>query len=158
MKSVFVTILFIMTTALFGGNFDLKTLEGNTIHIRNLDGNFIFTDKKYAKRPVLLFFFGTRCPYCERDIPRVAKLAADKKIAVVGIQAQFPVNDEILEEFAHQEDIDFAVLSSKDGDRLVRYLQKRKMWLGGVPYYILIDKYGNLEPTDLETVLERLNF
>jgi hypothetical protein len=33
---------------------------------------------------------------------------------------------------------------------------KRGMWAGGVPYYIWIDKYGNLEPIDLDTLLEKI--
>ena len=158
MKSVLVIILFLFSINLHAKDFSLHTIDGHTIHIEKLEGNLIFKDKTYAKKPVLFFFFGTRCPFCEREIPQVAKLYNQKKLQVIGVQAQLSVTDERLEEFAHEEDMDFEILTAKDANKLVHYLQKRKLWIGGVPYYVLVDKYGNLEPTDLDTILESIDF
>jgi len=138
------------------GAFDLKTLDGKTVHITDYDGNFVFTDPGYANKPVLFFFFGTRCPYCAREIPQVISLVKQHKIKTIGIQAQFPVSDASLRRFVKRKGINFQVLNAKDGNKLVKYLIRRRMWVGGVPYYVWVDKYGNLEPTDLNGVLEKI--
>ena len=156
MKVIFVTIILFAST-LFGGTFNLKTLNNKTVHITDFEGNLVFTDPQYAKQPVLFFFFGTRCPFCAREIPQVIKLVKEGKLNAIGIQAQFPVDDEVLKKFVQQEGFNFDVIASKDGNKLVKYLMKRRMWVGGVPYYVLVDKYGNLEPTDLEAILEKVN-
>ncbi len=156
MKVIFVTIILFAST-LFGGTFNLKTLNNKTVHITDFEGNLVFTDPQYAKQPVLFFFFGTRCPFCAREIPQVIKLVKKGKLNAIGIQAQFPVDDEVLKKFVQQEGFNFDVIASKDGNKLVKYLMKRRMWAGGVPYYVLVDKYGNLEPTDLEAILEKVN-
>jgi len=156
MKAILVTII-LFTSSLFGGAFDLKTLNNMTVHITDFDGNLIFNDPQYAKQPVLLFFFGTRCLFCAREIPQVIKLIKEGKLKAIGIQAQFPVDDGVLKKFVQQEGFNFDVITAKDGNKLVKYLMKRRMWVGGVPYYVLVDKYGNLEPTDLDAILEKVN-
>jgi len=155
MKVILVTII-LFTSSLFGGSFDLKTLNNTTVHISDFDGNLIFTDPQYAKQPVLFFFFGTRCPFCAREIPQVIDLVKAHKLKAIGIQAQFPVDDRVLKRFIEQEGFNFDVITAKDGNKLVKYLMKRRMWVGGVPYYVLVDKYGNLEPTDLDAILEKV--
>lgn len=155
MKAVFVTVILFATT-LFCETYNLKTINANTIHIDNFDGNFIFTDAQYTKQPVLFFFFGTRCPFCDKEIPRVIKLVKEGKLKVIGIQAQFPVSDRVLKKFMQQKGFNFEVTAAKDGNKLVKYLIKHRMWIGGVPYYVLVDKYGNLEPTDLDAILEKV--
>ncbi len=154
MKVIFVTVILFAST-LFGGTFNLKTLNNKIVHITDFEGNLVFTDPQYAKQPVLFFFFGTRCPFCAREIPQVIKLVKEGKLNAIGIQAQFPVDDEVLKKFVQQEGFNFDVIASKDGNKLVKYLMKRRMWAGGVPYYVLVDKYGNLEPTDLDAILEK---
>ncbi len=156
MKVIFVTIILFAST-LFGGTFNLKTLNNKTVHITDFEGNLVFSDPQYAKQPVLFFFFGTRCPFCAREIPQVIKLVKEGKLKAIGIQAQFPVDDQTLKKFVKQEGFNFDVIASKDGNKLVKYLMKRRMWVGGVPYYVLVDKYGNLEPTDLDAILEKVN-
>ncbi len=156
MRTVLVTIILMWAAILHAGDFDLKTLEGKTIHINNYEGNFLFEDKNYEKQPLLFFFFGTRCPFCEKEIPQVVDMVRAGKLKVIGIQAQMPVTDHELAEFVKSRDIKFDVLKAKEGNRLVRYLMNRGMWAGGVPYYIWIDKYGNLEPIDLDTLLEKI--
>ena len=155
MRTLLVTLLFTITATLFAGDFYLKTLHDRTIHITDFGGNFLFQDKQYEKQPLLFFFFGTKCPFCEKEIPEIVNLVNKRKLKVIGIQAQVPVSDHELAKFVKNRGMDFEVLKAKEGGRLVKYLMKRGMWVGGVPYYVWVDKYGNLEPGNLDAVLEK---
>jgi len=158
MKKIVMVILYFFAISGFAADFSFHDLDGKKITVENVEGNLLFKDARYANKPVLIFFFGTRCPFCEQEIPHVNKLFKKGSINVIGVQAQIAIDDERLEEFANEEDMDFPILRMNDGNRFVRYLKKRGLWIGGVPYYIWIDKYGNLEPVDLDTVRERLEF
>ncbi len=157
MKTIFVILFLLYGLLLNAKDFTWHTLNDKTIHIQNIEGNLLFKEKPYAQKKVLLFFFGTQCPYCEQEIPQIEKLAREKKIAVIAIQAQVPIDDDRLEEFANEEDMDhIEILRVKDGDSFINYLNKRGLWMGAVPYHILIDKYGNLEVTTLPSVIKTL--
>lgn len=150
MRKIVAIVLF-LSLSLFAQKFTLQTLEGEKISINNYEGNFIFEDKKYKKKNILLFFFGTRCPYCIKDIPEVNMLE-NSGIKVIGIHAQYEIEDSTLTNFVKTKGIKFDVLTYTEGDRLVDYLRRRDMWIGGVPYYVLIDPHGNLEPIELSQV------
>ena len=156
MKKLFLVFLMSISSLLFGQDMTLQTLKNKSIHIVDFDGNLLFQDKGYRKKKVLFFFFGTRCPYCEKEIPQIVQMVSNSGLHVIGVQAQFPVSDRTLKKFIEKKRINFDVLSSKSGNRLVRYLQKRRLWVGGVPFYVLSDKFGNLEPLEITEVFEKL--
>ncbi len=150
MRKIIAIVLF-LSLSLFAQKFTLQTLEGKKISINNYEGNFIFEDDEYNKKNILLFFFGTKCPYCINDIPEVNTLK-DSNIKVIGIHAQYEIGDSALTSFIKTKGIKFDVLTYTEGDRLVDYLRRRDMWIGGVPYYVFIDPHGNLEPIELSKV------
>ena len=47
---------------------NLTTLEGDTLNLQNLKG-----------QPVLLTFFKSTCPWCQQEMPRLAKVYARMK-------------------------------------------------------------------------------
>ena len=146
-KVVWVVML---AVAAFAGDFDLKTLKGASIHVRNIEGNLLFEDPAAKRGRLILFFFGTSCPYCEKEIPEIEALYRAGRVEVLGAEVQMPVGDAELKRFVKKKGISFRVLDKASGRALARYLLNRKVWIGGVPAYIWVDKYGNLEPMDLK--------
>ncbi len=137
--------------------FDLKTLANRSINITNYEGNFLFTDKDYKNKEILFFFFGTHCPYCIKEIPYIIKLSQKREnsLKVIGIHAQNKIDNKRLQRFVKKEKMDFDILTYQDGMKLVRYLQKRDMWIGGVPFHVIVDVDGNLESVEFENIMKR---
>jgi len=158
MRKILAIIIF-LSLSLFADKvekIELKTLNNDTIKITNYEGNFLFEDAKYHKKNILFFFFGTKCPYCIKEIPEINKLELEQNgLKVIGIHAQYEISDKDLKPFIKEKEILFEVLSNSSVLKIVNHLKKRKMWIGGVPYYIFIDKHGNLEPMDIKEVLEK---
>ncbi len=156
MKKILFLICIISLTLLNGKDFKLNTLTHKTINIRDFDGNLLFNEDRYKNKNLLFFFFGTRCPYCEKEIPQIINLVKEDKIKVIGVQAQEQISDQELKKFVLKKRINFDVLNTKDANKIVKYLQNRRLWVGGVPYYIWCDKFGNLEPLDITEVFAKM--
>lgn len=155
MKKILLIVLF-LSLSLFAENFKLKTLKNDTITITNYEENFVFEDKKYNKKNILLFFFGTNCHYCIKEIPQINELNKNEgNLQVLGIHAEYEISDTALKTFVKTKNIKFEVLSYNDGMKLVEHLKTRSMWIGAVPFHVLIDKHGNLEPMELSEVLSK---
>lgn len=132
-------------------------MQQSTINITNYEGNLITENETYKQKNILLFFFGTLCPYCIKEIPDVNELDLENEnLKVIGIHAQHEISDKALKAFVKKKGIVFEVLTFNDGMKIVDHLIERKMWIGGVPYHILIDRHGNLEPMELDAVLGKL--
>jgi len=149
-KTLLLTLLLACSTLTAAESFDFKTVDGKRIAVQNYDGNFVFADPKYKKGNLVFFFFGTKCPYCEIDIPKVEKLYKSGDVEVIGVEAQTRVDGAALHRFTKSKGITFPVVDKASGNRLVRYLDSRRMWAGGVPSYIWVDKFGNLEALDFK--------
>ncbi len=158
MRKIFTIIIF-LSLSLFADKIErieLKTLNNDTIKITNYEGNFIFKDAKYYKKNILFFFFGTECPYCIKEIPEINKLELEQnELKIIGIHAQYKIADKNLKHFIKEKKILFEILSNSSVLKIVNHLKKRKMWIGGVPYYVFIDAHGNLEPMDFKEVLKK---
>ena len=150
MKKLIGMLLIGAATLLQAGEYDLKTLGGKTIKMQNYDGNFVFEDPKYKKGNLVFFFFGTKCPYCEIDTPKVEKMVENGQIEVIGVEAQTKVDNSTLRRFVKKKGLQFAVLDRKSADRLINYLDSRRILPGTVPTYMWVDKYGNLEALDFK--------
>ncbi len=138
-------------------NFSLKTLTNRAINITNYEGNFLFTDNDYKNKEVLFFFFGKYCPYCLKETPYIIQIAnkSANNLKIIGIHAQNRIDNQTLGEFVKKQNMNFDVLTYADGMKLVRYLKKRSMWIGGVPFHVLVDRDGNLESLEFETVMKK---
>ena len=156
MKKIVVLIFVMLLSSINAKDFKLNTLSHKSINIKDFEGNLLFQEEKYKNKNLLFFFFGTRCPYCEKEIPQIINLVKKYKIKVIGIQAQGYISDQELKKFVLKKQINFDVLNAKDGYKIVRYLQSRRLWVGGVPFYIWCDKFGNLEPLDITEVFVKV--
>jgi thiol-disulfide isomerase/thioredoxin len=158
MKKTLLIIIILLQFAnqLYAEKFNFKTLSHSEINITNFEGNFVFEEQEYKNKTVLLLFFGTKCPYCIKEIPEIIQYNHDiDNLKVIGIHAQHQITNKKLKKFIDENGIDFPVLKYNSGMKLVRYLKEKGMWLGGVPYHIAIDKHGNLEPIDFGEIAQK---
>ncbi len=157
MRKFLIIILFLSLTLFAKEKIELKTLKNENIHISNYEGNLIFENIEYKDKNILFFFFGTRCPYCIEDIPDVNIIDKNENgTKVIGVHGQYEISDRELKPFIKEKNIEFEVLSKKSATTVVNHLVNRNLWLGGVPYYIFIDRHGNLEPMTLNEVKKSL--
>lgn len=151
-------LLILMSTLLltlysYAQDITFKTLTTQKIEIQNLEGNFLFKDEAYTRKNILLFFFGVRCPYCIQELPDIEKLSAIyPDLKIIGIHGQFTITDTKLRKFVKEKGLTFPILDSKTSIQLVDYLKSRHMWIGSVPYHIMIDKHGNFEPVEFSEI------
>jgi peroxiredoxin len=106
--------------------FTLKDLQGNT---------FSFTNK--LKKPLLLFFGTTWCPYCRKEIPAYKKIYetySPQGLEIVYINIMEPSAK--VAKFASANSLPYKVLLDEDGSVADSYHVR------GVPTLILIDKTG----------------
>ncbi len=155
MKKIILATL-LLSLSLSAQTIKLKTLKNETLNITNYEGNFIFEDAKYNKKNILLFFFGTNCHYCIKEIPDINKLNKNRTdLEVLGIHAEYEISDKKLKTFIKDKNIKFEVFSYIDGITWVKYLKSINMWIGAVPFYVLIDKHGNLEAMEFLEVMSK---
>jgi peroxiredoxin len=151
MKKIIFIFIFVSlsVSSVFADILKLRTISNDIIDIKINDKNWIFNDKKHKNKNVLLFFFGTLCPYCIKELPELKDLSQRyKEFKIIGIHAQHKIDDKNLKEFIKKKDITFDVLSFDDGMRIVSILDKKKMWIGAVPFNILLNKQGILHVVD----------
>lgn len=156
-KLILTTLL--LTLSLHAGEpekIELKTLSYEDINITNYDGNLIIEQEAYKGKDILLFFFGVKCGYCVKEYPQIEALAlTQKNLKIIGIQAQYERTDDEIREYVQRHNIDFKVLSFNDGMKIVQHLNERGLWIGGVPYHVLIDKHGNLQPVEVGEIAKK---
>ena len=158
-KNIFLILFFLLLSSSLNAvqSFNLKTLNNRAINITNYEGNFLFTDDEYKGKEVLFFFFGKYCPYCIKEIPHIINLANKRsnKLKIIGIHAQNKIENPALKEFVKQQKMNFDILTYEEGMKLVRYLKKRQMWIGGVPFHVIVDIDGNLESLEFKSLFKR---
>ncbi len=158
-KFIFLTLSTLLLSTYLNAvqSFTLKTLTNRAVNITNYEGNFLFTDEDYKNREVLFFFFGKHCPYCLKETPHIIELANKRanNLKIIGIHAQNRIDNQTLAEFVKKHKMNFDILTYQDGMKLVRYLKKRSMWIGGVPFHVIVDRDGNLESLEFETLLKK---
>ncbi|BCR04720.1 hypothetical protein DESUT3_17890 [Desulfuromonas versatilis] len=128
--------------------FSLLTLEGERITRADLLGH-----------PLLLVFWTTWCPNCERELPNIKKAAAElgpKGLKILAINAG--VNDSVERARAYREKHDIAYPLAFDHEFEV----SAAVGIWGVPTVLLVDVDGvvryrqPLLPKDMEQWLARL--
>ncbi len=110
-------------------DFTLKDLQGNRITLSDFKG----------KKPVLLVFFTTWCPYCRAEVPNINNISSRYRssgLEVIGVDIQEP--REKVSAFADRNKINFPVLLDSDGKIFRQYR------VAGVPARILITKEGKV--------------
>lgn len=112
-------------------NFSLQDLKGNTVTLADYRG----------VKPVVLDFWATWCPNCQRDMPRLNSYYEKYKdqVEIIGVNLQ--ENRSLVEKFVQQKGLTFPILldpaSIASRSYSVRYTN----------YHVLIDKDGNIVKT-----------
>ena len=145
-KGLLLSLAFLLTAAspiegkkTLAANFILKDLEQAPVELAS------FRDKK----PVILLFWTTWCPYCERALRNLGQNMADldkEGIAVLAINAGEPSSK--VARFVQKNGFTFRVfldLESSVSDAYNVY---------GVPAYFLVDKKGYLREVSSSLPLE----
>jgi peroxiredoxin len=102
------------------------------------DGAVISLDQIWANGPALLAFFKVSCPVCQYTFPFLERLAAAKKVQVVGISQDDP---ETAREFARTFGVSFPMLF----DELSRgYPASNAFGITNVPSLFLVGSDGTI--------------
>ena len=145
--SLFLLALLISTTtAAFGQtqDFTLPSVTGQTHTLSQYQG----------KNPVLLVFFATWCPPCNREVPHLVDLqktygGRGLKILAVDVAE----SEDAVRQFVREKEINYTVLLDPKGETADQY------HVNGIPTNILIDKNGEVKfeghsiPKNIEDVL-----
>jgi thiol-disulfide isomerase/thioredoxin len=125
------------------GSFNLKTIDNQNIVIEVTNRGFEFP--QYPNKSVYLNFFGTHCPPCRAEIPRLINEASDGDIQLISIQAQDnSISDSEVKSFVMDMGMHYPVINANQASKLINFLNINGKWLGGVPYTITFDSDGTL--------------
>ena len=115
-------------------DFTLEDLEGNKVALKDFKG-----------RPLLLFFWATWCPHCQRITPQLIELKqkfSDKDFEILAID--FKEDKDKLKRFAQKQKINYKILLDKQGEVFGLYN------IPGVPVVIVVDRKGIIQFIDAE--------
>ncbi len=108
-------------------DFTLSTIEGNSITLSALKGNVILVD-----------FWATWCPPCQRSIPLLVDLYNkyhEKGFTVLGISASD--SEDVLKAFVNEKNIPYPILLGTNE-------VAKSYGVTGIPHMVIIDKKGNI--------------
>jgi len=121
--------------------FTLKTLNGETIHVKETSSGLIF--EEYKDKAVFLLFFGHRCPPCMAEIPVLKALTEknhkDLEILAIEVQGQ---TEEQLKAFKERKGINYHLVASGPHFRFIDYIGQKANWGGSIPFLIGFNKSG----------------
>jgi len=126
--------------AMLGGAGAPRRLEAAVdFQLRDLKGKSVSLSDFRGRKPVLLFFWATWCPYCRTQMGKINKMYQD--IAQRGIVV-LPVNvgEDSARAGRFMSRFPSVPTSLLDTDRSVA----QSFGVGGIPTYLLIDKKGNV--------------
>ena len=107
--------------------------------LTDLDGTTFTLSSRRGKSAVCLIFWGTWCPYCVREIPRLKQLQAtyaDAPFEIIGINVGANDPIERVRGFARQAQLPYPTLYDRN------QAVSRLFAVQGIPVSILIDRQG----------------
>ncbi len=123
--------------------FTLETIDGKTIHIREIENGLEF--KEFKGKAIFLVLFGHRCPPCLREIPELIELTKEHKdLAIVAMEVQ-GLDGDMLSEFAKDRGINYSVISGDGNMDFIGYIQAKAGWSGSIPFLLGLDKKGQVQ-------------
>ncbi|MFQ3610519.1 MAG: TlpA disulfide reductase family protein [Fimbriimonadales bacterium] len=108
-------------------NFQLTTLDGKTITMRDLRG-----------KPVLLDFWATWCGPCRRALPHTQKLAQKYAKEAHVLAVNLREDAETVRAFLQQNNFNFTVLMDTNGE------VARSYGVRGIPHFVIVDARGRI--------------
>ncbi len=155
MKKI-VSILLLLALSLFAQKMSLQTIKNEYIIINEDEGILNFINKKYHNKNVVLYFFGRDCPHCQRKVPQIKKLMKNPKIEIIGVHAYKNIGNKALKAYAKKVGYTFDILAFGTDVKLMKFLEKLKIWDGSVPFTALVDEEGNVYEVDTSMIDEQL--
>jgi peroxiredoxin len=105
--------------------------------LRDLSNREVSLNDFKGKSPVLLFFWATWCPYCQKSLPAMISLRekySDQDLAILGIDLDEP--RDLVQDYIDKFNVNFTILIDE------RNVVSSQMGIVGVPTFILVDKEG----------------
>jgi thiol-disulfide isomerase/thioredoxin len=142
----------------------MTDINGKTYNVEGTEQGLIIQGLK--GKVVFLEFFGHKCPPCLASIPHLIKLQEKykDKLAIVSIEVQ-GLNSEQTKKFVKDKNINYTVFSEEKASDVVRYIQQRAQWRGGIPFLVALDTKGDVQfiqagmlpEESLETLIKELS-
>jgi len=130
--------------------FELTTVEGDTIHVDEVENGIVFQEHK--EKVIFLLFFGYRCPPCLSEIPALKKIAKEKgdKLEIIAMEVQ-RLPKEQLKIFKESKKLNYTVLSGEHTGNLpfISYIAERAQWTGSIPFLVGIKPSGEVGFVDI---------
>jgi peroxiredoxin len=120
--------------------FTLESSGGEQVSLSSFTG----------RKPVLLIFWATWCPYCNAAIPAINDMQSRLSDRLQVLAVNFKEGRAKVAGFMKEKKVAFTVLYDGKGE------VARKYGVAGIPTYVLIDKngrivyYDNVPPQDME--------
>jgi peroxiredoxin len=114
-----------------------------SFQLQDLDGNLVKSETFLGKKPLLLFFWTTWCPFCQRELKNLNDRYLDLRqegLEVLAVDVGEPL--ERVKRFVKNYNLNFPVLLDKDS------AVARTYEIIGIPTYILLDKEGRVAAKD----------
>ena len=125
--------------------FKLTTVEGDTIHVDEVENGIVFQEHK--EKVIFLLFFGYRCPPCLSEIPALKKIAKEKgdKLEIIAMEVQ-RLPEEQLKIFKESKKLNYTVLSGehRENSKFISYIAERSQWTGSIPFLVGVKPSGEV--------------
>lgn len=141
MKKIFVTALI---SAVFAGGFlcfstaavRAEGMVAPNFTLNDIKGNSVSLSDFRNVKPVLVVFWATWCPYCRKEMPKIARLndRLGDKLEILALSLK--ESQDKVASYARKEKLHFTMLLDQDGAVASNY------GVTGLPTLILIDKEG----------------
>ncbi|TPV62234.1 TlpA family protein disulfide reductase [Aestuariibacter sp. GS-14] len=121
------------------------------------DGETFSLQQRWEKKPVLLYFWATWCPYCKKATPNVTALHHDfgDSIDVLGINVAINDTQEKMHAYLHDYGVDFPVMFDAQAELTSEFM------VTGTPVFVVLSQRGEIlyrshrYPAGIESVLVR---
>lgn len=113
--------------------------------VETLDGKPVRLASMFGTRPVLLEFWATWCPNCEKLEPAIRKLSRDygDRLGIVGITVSYNQSPERVKRYVQRHKLTHTILFDRAGDAGEAYLAP------ATSYVVLVGADGTVQYTGL---------
>jgi thiol-disulfide isomerase/thioredoxin len=167
-KKIILLLILILSTLIQAETYEYKlvTSEGSILKADLTEKGWTFENSK--NRAVFLIVFGSNCPPCIKEMPRLIKAVSTHtdKLSIIAIEAQ-GYDTEQLAAFKAKQGINYTLLSrkEKENEYLLSDISTKLKWAGELPFLIAIDKHGEIQDTqmgevsveEIEELVKKLN-
>lgn len=141
---LFLTVVALLfTTALFSGTaFSVGPRVGSNapdFELSDLNGTKVTLSGFKDKKPVLVYFWASWCPYCmavRPDVIKLRKTVPENDLAVLGVNVGGGDSLAKVKAFEEKNPAPYTVLYDADGKAA------RLFGVMGIPHFVVIDKSG----------------